>query len=566
MERELKPWPALWALVIGFFMILIDTTIVSVANPSIMKGLNLGTDYNAVIWVTSAYLLAYAVPLLITGRLGDRFGPKNLYLSGLVVFTLASAWCGFSGSIGILIAARVVQGLGAALMTPQTMAVITRIFPPDRRGAAMGLWGAVAGVATLVGPILGGVLVDSLGWEWIFFINVPVGIVAFILAVRLVPKLQTHNHSFDILGVILSAVGMFLLVFGIQEGGTYDWGVIWGPITVWGLIISGIVVLAGFVVWQAFNKKEPLLPLPLFRDRNFSLSNAAITTVGFAVTCMALPLVFYFQTVRGLTPTESALMLAPMAVSTGALAPIVGRLIDRVNPRNIAVAGLVLFALSLGLYSWMLSPDVNIWLLLIPSFTLGIAMSGVWGPISTTATRNLPMNQAGAGSGVFNTTRQIGAVLGSASIAALISSRLTADLPKAPGGAANASGAASGTELPQFLHAGFTQAMSEALLLPAAVAFLGALVVIWWERPKPRAWGAAAPAGASAGVPADAGAVEPVAVGATEAASSTHGSHAAPVPVDAKPHGSHAAPVPPATDVAPGEEPPHGVHAAPATD
>src|SRR5881409_1992163 len=156
MENVARPWPALWSLVVGFFMILIDTTIVSVANPRILEGLR--TDINAVIWVTSAYLLAYAVPLLITGRLGDRFGPKNLYLIGLVIFTAASAWCGFSGEIGWLIAARVVQGLGAALMTPQTMAVITRIFPPDRRGAAMGLWGATAGVAILVGPILGGVL------------------------------------------------------------------------------------------------------------------------------------------------------------------------------------------------------------------------------------------------------------------------------------------------------------------------------------------------------------------------------------------------------------------------
>ncbi|WP_431245795.1 DHA2 family efflux MFS transporter permease subunit [Leifsonia xyli] len=555
MERELKPWPALWALVIGFFMILIDTTIVSVANPSIMKGLGLGTDYNAVIWVTSAYLLAYAVPLLITGRLGDRFGPKNLYLIGLVIFTAASAWCGFSGHIGILIAARVVQGLGAALMTPQTMAVITRIFPPERRGAAMGLWGAVAGVATLVGPLLGGILVDSLGWEWIFFINVPVGIVAFILAMRLVPKLPTHSHSFDLLGVVLSAVGMFLLVFGIQEGGTYDWGVIWGPISVWGLIIAGIVVLIAFVVWQAFNKKEPLLPLPLFRDRNFSLSNGAITTVGFAVTCMALPLVFYFQTVRGLTPTESALMLAPTAIFSGVLAPFVGRLIDRVNPRNIATPALVLFAFALFLYSRMLSPDVNIFLLLIPSALMGIAMSGVWGPISTTATRNLPMNQAGAGSGVFNTTRQIGAVLGSASIAALIESRLAADLPKVAGGAANANEAAAGTELPQFLHAGFTQAMSEALLLPAAVAFLGALVVVWWERPKPPAW--ARPAGATPGA---------ATAGAASEGAPTHGAHAAPVPVDATPRGSHAADVPPATDIRPGEEPPHGVHAAPVID
>ncbi|WP_158866561.1 DHA2 family efflux MFS transporter permease subunit [Leifsonia sp. AG29] len=569
MERELKPWPALWALVIGFFMILIDTTIVSVANPSIMKGLGLGTDYTAVIWVTSAYLLAYAVPLLITGRLGDRFGPKNIYLIGLVIFTGASAWCGFAGHIGILIAARVVQGLGAALMTPQTMAVITRIFPPDRRGAAMGLWGAVAGVATLIGPLLGGILVDTLGWEWIFFINVPVGIVAFILAMRLVPKLPTHSHDFDILGVILSAVGMFLLVFGIQEGDTYDWGVIWGPITVWGLIISGIVVLAAFVVWQAFNKKEPLLPLPLFRDRNFSLSNGAITTVGFAVTCMALPLIFYFQTVRGLTPTQSALMLAPTAVFSGVLAPFVGRLIDRVNPRNIATPALVLYSFALFLYSRMLSPDVNIWLLLIPSALIGIAMAGVWGPISTTATRNLPMNQAGAGSGVYNTTRQIGAVFGSASIAVLIQSRLAADLPKAPGGAAP-SEATGGTELPQFLHAGFTQAMSEALLLPAAVALLGALIVVWWAKPKPPAWGPGAaaatrPEGAEAvpvGAPAAAG--DAAAAGATVDAA--HGSHAADAPTDAVPHGSHAADAPPVTDLGPGDDRPHGLHAAPAVD
>src|SRR5690606_26089079 len=300
MNRTYRPWPALWALVIGFFMILIDTTIVSVANPRIMEGLH--TDINAVIWVTSAYLLAYAVPLLITGRLGDRFGPKNLYLGGLVVFTLASAWCGFSGDIGQLILARAFQGLGASMMTPQTMAVITRIFPPDRRGQAMGLWGATAGVATLVGPVLGGLLVDSLGWEWIFFINLPIGVVAFVMAYRLVPRLQTHSHRFDIPGVVLSAIGMFLLVFGLQEGESYDWGQIAGPISVWGLIAAGVLVLAIFVVGQAVNKRgEPLLPLGLFRDRNFSLANGAISAVGFTVTSMSLPLVFYFQLVLGLT-------------------------------------------------------------------------------------------------------------------------------------------------------------------------------------------------------------------------------------------------------------------------
>lgn len=481
-ETVTRPWPALWALVIGFFMILIDTTIVSVANPSIMAGLN--TDINSVIWVTSAYLLAYAVPLLITGRLGDRFGPKNLYLIGLVLFTAASAWCGLSGHISTLIAARVVQGLGAALMTPQTMAVITRIFPPDRRGAAMGLWGSVAGVATLIGPVLGGVLVDSLGWEWIFFINVPVGIVAFVMAWRLVPKLTTHPHRFDLLGVALSAIGMFLLVFGLQEGESYNWGTIVGPISVWGLIVGGIVVLAAFVVWQAFNKGEPLLPLKLFRDRNFSLANAAITAVGFTITCMSLPLVFFYQTVRGLTPTESALMLIPMALLSGGLAPVVGKLIDRVNPRNIAVIGMLLLAVSLFWYAGMLSPDIAIGWLLLPSAVMGLANAGMWAPISTTATRNLTPRDAGAGSGVYNTTRQIGAVLGSASIAVLMQARLTAELPKQSGGASSGGEFGAIGTLPEFLHAGFTTAMAQSLLLPACVAVLGAILVFFFAKPS----------------------------------------------------------------------------------
>lgn len=478
MTNPVRPWPALWALVIGFFMILIDTTIVSVANPTILESLR--TDINSVIWVTSAYLLAYAVPLLITGRLGDRFGPKKLYLTGLVVFTLSSVWCGFAGDINMLILARVFQGFGAAMMTPQTMAIITRIFPPDRRGIAMGVWGSVAGVATLVGPILGGVLVDTLGWEWIFFINVPVGVVAFVMAWRLVPTLPIHQHKFDILGVVLSALGMFLLVFGLQEGQSYDWGVIVGPISVWALIGAGVLVLGLFVLWQKVNKTgEPLLPLALFRDRNFSLSNAAISTVGFTVTSMSLPLIFYFQLVLGLTPTESALMLVPMAVFSAGLAQPVGKLVDRMNPKYIAFTGAFLLGVSLVWYSAIMTPDVAIGWLLLPGALMGIASACVWSPISTTVTRNLPQSQAGAGSGVYNTTRQIGSVLGSASVAALIQIRLAAEMPVG----APAGGEFTGV-LPEFLHVGFSAAMAQSLLLPAAVALLGALIVLFFAKPQ----------------------------------------------------------------------------------
>ncbi|WP_136610781.1 MDR family MFS transporter [Sinomonas albida] len=501
MERIERPWAALWSLVIGFFMILIDTTIVSVANPAIMRGI--GADINEVIWVTSAYLLAYVVPLLITGRLGDRFGPKNMYLTGLVIFTLASLWCGLSGSIASLIAARVVQGLGAGLMTPQTMAVITRIFPPERRGAAMSIWGSTAGVAMLVGPILGGLLVDGFGWEWVFFINVPVGIVGFFLAMRLVPKLTTHSHRFDWLGVVLSGIAMFLIVFGIQEGQTYSWGTITGPITVWGLIIAGIVVMALFVLWQAFNKAEPLVPLRLFRDRNFSLANLGISTVGFAVTSFGLPTIFYYQLVRGMTPTQSALMMIPMAVLSGGLAPVAGKFVDRGHAKVMNIGGMFLFVVSLWLYSVLLTPDQNLAVLLIPGAVLGVANAGLWGPLATLATRNLPPQLAGAGSGIYNTTRQIGAVLGSAAIATFMQARLADNLPaRAGGGGQNTSALAAG-QLPSFLQSGFTTAMAQSVLLPAGILVIGVLVAFFFVKVRPAA-GRPAQTGAPEGSPVEA--------------------------------------------------------------
>ncbi|WP_405218566.1 DHA2 family efflux MFS transporter permease subunit [Agrococcus sp. Ld7] len=488
MDQHIKQWPALWALVIGFFMILVDTTIVSIAYPVLLRELD--TDLTTVIWVTSAYLLAYAVPLLITGRLGDRFGPKRIYLVGLVVFTLASLWCGLSGSIGMLIAARAVQGLGAALMTPQTMAVITRIFPPDKRGAAMGLWGAVAGIATLVGPVLGGVLVDSAGWQWIFFVNVPIGVIAFVVAWRLVPNLETRVHRFDWLGVALSGVGLFLLVFGIQEGETFEWGTIAGPITVWGLIIAGLVVLTAFVVWQRFNRAEPLLPLGLFLDRNFSLSNAAISLVGIAVTSTPLPLAFFFQIARGLEPTQAALMLVPTAVVSGILAPLVGRLSDRVNPKWIALSSLITAALAIAWYASLLSLETPLWLLLLPSAVLGVGMAGIWAPLASTVTRNLPTSQAGAGSGVYNTTRQIGSVLGSAAIAALMNARLALELPGFDTESAQQAGADVAGPLPPEVGDGFAAAMSQSLWLALGAYVICAVVVLCFAKPKVTvAWG-----------------------------------------------------------------------------
>ena len=475
-----NPWPALWAMVLGFFMILVDTTIVAVATPAIMVALD--ADVNGVVWVTSAYLLAYAVPLLITGRLGDRYGPKRLYLIGLTVFTLASLWCGLTNTIGALVVARVVQGLGAAMLTPQTMAVITRTFPAASRGQAMALWGATAGVAMLVGPILGGVLIDGPGWEWIFFVNVPVGIIGLVLAIRLVPRLETHSHTFDWLGVALSAIGMFLLVFGVQEGESYDWGTIAGPISIPSIIISGLVVLGVFIWWQSRNEREPLLPLGLFRDRNFSLANAGISAVGCAFTAMAFPLMLYAQAVHGLSPTGAALLLAPMAVISGALAPIAGRLTDQLHPRWLTGFGVLTTSASLFWLASIMQPATKTWQLLLPMALMGIGSPFLWAPLGATATRNLPMAAAGAGSGVYNTTRQVGAVLGSAAIAVIMEARLSTNLPGLPtdGGAIQRGAGA----MPPAIADGFAAAMAESMLLPAFVLLAGLLAVAFFERPR----------------------------------------------------------------------------------
>lgn len=479
-RTPVRPWPALWAMVIGFFMILVDTTIVSVANPAIKAALDPGTgDLDNVVWVTSAYLLAYAVPLLITGRLGDRFGPRNVYLFGLALFTLASLGCGLSTSLEMLIVMRAVQGLGAACMTPQTMSVITRIFPPNRRGAAMGLWGATSGVAMLVGPLAGGLLVDGFGWEWIFFVNLPVGVVGFVLAWIFIPRLEKHAHRIDALGVLLSATAMFLIVFGLQEGEQYRWGVIWGPISVWGLIIVGVVVLGLFLWQQAVTKSEPLVPLALFRERNFAISNFAIAIVGFQAASMSLPLMFFLQLARGLTPTEASLLLIPMAVTAGLLSAPAGRLLDRVDPRYLLIPGLTFTALALAWYSLLMRVDTPVWMLLFPSALMGIGAAGMWGPLATTATRRLPLHHAGAGSGIYNATRTVGQAVGAAAMAAIMQSRLTANLGE---GATAVSGSGVGP-LPDAVAAPFAVAMAEAVLLPASVMLLAIAAVLFLRTP-----------------------------------------------------------------------------------
>ena len=460
-DEQPMAWRSLWAMVVGFFMILVDSTIVTVATPTIMRELN--ANVTSVVWVTSAYLLAYAVPLLITGRLGDRFGPKRVYLIGLVVFTLASLGCGLTTTIELLIAARVVQGLGAALMTPQTMTVITRVFPPHQRGTAMAVWGATAGLAMLVGPMLGGLLIGLLGWEWIFFINIPIGAAGYIAAHRLVPDLEQHPHRFDWLGVALSGIGLFCIVFGLQEASTHDWGAIAGPVSVGSLLVAGVCFLAAFVVWQRFNPNEPLMPLKLFGDRNFSVANLAIALVGMTSVATPYPLMIWAQQARGLSPLLAALVNAPSAVVTLIVAKWSGQLVNRVHPRYLTVTGGLVWAFSLLAAGHFLDTTTPVWVPVVLLTFTGVASSLVFGPLSTAATANLPITYAGAGSGVYNATRQVGSVLGSAVVATVMNT-LSAVSGQTPDGIASA--------------------MSGTLLLPTVSIFVVAVIACFLERPK----------------------------------------------------------------------------------
>jgi len=509
-----SPWSVIPALCLGFFMIMVDTTIVNIAIPTLQE--NFDASLTAVGWVNSAYLLTFAVLLLVTGRLGDRFGPRPIFVAGLIVFTLTSLACGLAPSIGLLIAARAAQGVGAALMTPQTMSMITRVFPAAKRGAAMGVWGATAGVATIAGPVLGGALVGSWGWEWIFFVNIPIGVVALWLSVTRLPTLPTHSRSFDLVGVALSVVGMFLLVFGLQEGATHDWGQVWGPITIWMLIGAGVLVLAAFIVWQNHLGDDALMPLRLFHVRNFSLANVAGWAVTFAMTGLFFPFTIFLQTVLGMSALHAALVGLPGSLLSGIVAPFAGRLSDRVPAKWIVSIGFAILVVVVTWLSLVIDADAQTWQLVLPMCFFGIGTGFLFSPLASAATAGLDQRTAGAGAGAFNTNRQIGGVIGSAAVVALLTSRLATEIPAAVAPAAAtlpadqqqsvmaALSSADSSSLtadhlsklpPTIVHAvdvGFATAVGQTLLLTVGILALGLVASLSMKALRPHHHGAPA--------------------------------------------------------------------------
>ena len=426
-RRSYSPWLALAVLALGLFMTLLDLTIVNVAIPSIVDDLRASLDQ--VLWVLNGYSLMYAVLLITSGRLGDIFGPRNMFGAGIVVFTIASAFSGLAHDPTQLILARGAQGLGAAILAPQGLPIMTTLFPPERRGGVFAIYGALSGLAVLLGPVLGGFIVTHFGWRWIFYVNLPVGLITLVLAFLFVPDLRPgRRHRLDWVGVVLATVGLFGIVFGLIEGQRYEWGTVWSGITIPETIAAGVLVLAVFLLVQWRRQdREPLLPFAVFKDRNYRFMALVLLAMGFAIVGVFLPLTLYYQSVLGLSAFDAGLAIAPqplaMMLLSGVAAPLAAR-----YAKYILIVGLTLFAVGMAYIAWTAQVTSNRWLFLPGLVIAGAGMAGIWTPVYSLATRDLQPRFAGVASGVISTVQELGAVLGSAAIGALLQNQLANDL------------------------------------------------------------------------------------------------------------------------------------------
>ena len=460
-----RTWAALGVLCLGAFIVVLDTTIVNIALPTIMLGLRSGLDQ--VLWVLNAYLLVYAALLITGGRLGDLYGPRRMMIAGVLIFVGASVACAVSQSIAQLIAARVLQGVGGALLTPQTLAFIPMIVPPERRGAAIGIWSGSAGLAAAVGPSLGGLLVTTADWRAIFLVNVPLGLLTIAGAFWLLPGHgPAREHRVDLGGIALASAGLFALVFAVVEGERYAWGTIAGPLSIPVVAFTGVVLLAGFVIWEA-RQPEPLVPLALLANRNFAIS--ALVIVVFQLVMLSLVVVasIYFQSVLHLSALYAGLALVPMPLTIMIVGPVAGRLSDRADPKFILMAGLLIAAAGLSAVAAMVSTTATGATFILPLTVTGIGLGTGFALVMTMGMRAAGA-MAGAASGVLNTCRQVGGALGAAIAIAVLQNRLAAGRPD---------GASAGD--PTTYAGGFVGAMQWTLALPIALLVLAGLSCLW---------------------------------------------------------------------------------------
>ncbi|MEV0371715.1 MFS transporter [Streptomyces sp. NPDC050636] len=461
LARMRTPWWAMFAICFASAVVLLDTTAVNVALAEIGTGLDAGLDQ--VLWVINAYLLSYAALLVIGGRLADMFGPRRVFLIGLAVFIVASVGCGLAQDPGQAIAARLVQGVGAALLTPQTIVIITRVFPADRRGSAMGVWGGFAGIVAAAGPTFGGLLAATLGWRWIFYINVPVGIIGAGLVLLAVPKLESgRKQRLDVLGAAVLTAAMLAVVYALLEGEAHNWGALWGPVTVPTLFAAGVVALAVFfLVERGRQDRDPLVPFEVLRDRNFSLMALVVGVLPCGLGGMMLLTPLYLQEVQKFSAFQAGLLVAVAPLVSVFIAPYSGKLTDRFGGKYVLIVGLGFFAGGIGLMAALIR-DGSGWPVLLPGlFSVGVGMGVAFAPASVMAFKNIDPTMAGSASGVFNTTRLCGSLLGSAAIGAVLQTQL-----------------AGGDT---------TKAIRLTYLLPVAIMTAGALITLAVRKSTPDA-------------------------------------------------------------------------------
>jgi EmrB/QacA subfamily drug resistance transporter len=456
--EENRKWLTLAAVSFGLFMIMLDNTVVNVALPSIQE--DLGADLSELQWIVTGYALTFAALMLVGGKVADAYGRRLIFVIGIAVFTFASLLCGLADSSEMLIAARMLQGAGAALMNPATLSIIAATFPPRERGTAIGIWAGVSGLALAIGPLVGGLITEQLDWSWIFFVNVPVGILGVAASFAFIDESRDETHErLDLPGLATSAVGLFALTYGLIEANTYGWT---SPRIIGAFVIAG-VALTAFVLLER-HQRAPMLPLELFRNRTYTGANLTMLLVALAMFGVFFFVSLYMQQILGYSAVEAGAAFLPMTVLIILIAPLAGKTADRQGSRGLMTVGMLLISAQLLWFS-QLGQDASYWQLLPSLIVGGIGMAMTMTPSAAAATRAVPVDKAGVGSAVLNSSRQVGGTLGIAVMGAIVASQ------------------AGALVRPESFMAGFER----ALLVAAAIAAAGAVVAFALVRPHAEA-------------------------------------------------------------------------------
>ncbi|MFI1001291.1 MFS transporter [Streptomyces galbus] len=505
------PWFTLITVAVGVMMVALDGTIVAIANPAIAK--DLGATFAEVQWITNAYFLALAVSLITAGKLGDRFGHRQTFLIGVVGFAAASGAIGLSDSIALVVTFRVFQGLFGALLMPAALGLLRATFPAEKLNMAIGIWGMVIGASTAGGPILGGVLVEHVSWQSVFFINVPVGALALVLGVLILLDHRAENapRSFDLLGIALLSGAMFCLVWALIKAPA--WG--WGDGTTWLFIAVSLVGFVVFAFWET-KVKEPLIPLRLFRSVPLSAGVVLMVLMAIAFMGGLFFVTFYLQNVHGMSPIDAGLHLLPLTGMMIVGSPLAGVLITKLGPRVPLAGGMLCTAVAMygmsTLDTGTGSAVMSLWFAL-----LGLGLAPVMVGATEVIVGNAPMELSGVAGGLQQAAMQIGGSLGTAVLGAVMASKVDSDLPGnwkdaglpplTPGQLDQASEAvqvgvapvqpsmpeAVAAKITDVAHDTFISGMSLASLVAAGVAVVAVFVALLTKR------GANADAGAGVG-------------------------------------------------------------------